>query len=139
MCSSDLLAFAATLTEFGFDPLTLVSSVLGFNLGIEAFQLLVIVVAMPWLVLLARSRVYAPFRIAGATLTGIAAALWFAERAFGWINPIDPLVESVASHGFWLLAGLVVLSVAATVAENELHARDRRPGPTRTTPRPEVR
>ena len=84
------LAFAATLTGFGFDPLTMVSSVLGFNLGIEAFQLLVILAAMPWLVLLARSRVYGPFRIAGAALTGIAAAAWFAERAFGWANPIVP-------------------------------------------------
>ena len=133
------LAFAATLTEFGFDPLTLVSSVLGFNLGIEAFQLLVIVVAMPWLVLLARSRVYAPFRIAGATLTGVAAALWFAERALGWSNPIDPLVESVASHGLWLLGGLVVLSVTATVAEIEFRGPDRKPGPTSATPQPEVR
>jgi hypothetical protein len=127
------LAFAATLTEFGFDPLTLVSSVLGFNLGIEAFQLLVILAAMPWLVLLARSRVYAPCRIAGATLTGIAAALWLAERAFGWINPVDAIVEGVASHALWLLAGLVVLAVAATVAENEFHPRDRQSGPSRTT------
>ena len=117
------LAFAATLTGFGFDPLTLVSSVLGFNLGIEAFQLLVILAAMPWLVLLARSRVYGPFRIAGAALTGIAAAAWFAERAFGWVNPIAPLVESVASHALWLLAGLVVLTVAVTVAENEMNPR----------------
>ena len=31
---------------------------LDFNLGIEAFQLLVILAAMPWLVLLARSHVY---------------------------------------------------------------------------------
>src|SRR5262249_5677528 len=103
------LAFAATLTDFGFDPLTLASSVLGFNLGIEAFQLLVILVAMPWLVILAGSRVYGPFRITGAALTGIAAAAWFAERAFGWDNPIDPLVESAASHAFWLLAGFVCL------------------------------
>ena len=117
------LAFAATLAGFGFDPLTMVSSVLGFNLGIEAFQLLVILAAMPWLVLLARSRVYGPFRIAGAALTGIAAAAWFAERAFGWANPIVPLVESVASHALWLLAGLVVLTVAATVAENEMNPR----------------
>ena len=87
------LAFAATLTDFGFDPWTLVSSVLGFNLGIEAFQLLVILAAMPWLVLLARSRVYGPFRVTGAALTGIAAVAWFAERAFGWSNPIVPLVE----------------------------------------------
>jgi hypothetical protein len=127
------LAFAATLTELGLDPLTLVSSVLGFNLGIEAFQLVVILAAMPWLVQLARSRVYRPFRIAGATLTGVAAALWFAERAFGWFNPVDSLVESVASHALWLLAGLVVLAVAATVAENEFHARDKQSGPGRTT------
>ena len=121
------LAFASTLTGFGFDPWTLVSSVLGFNLGIEAFQLLVILAAMPGLVLLARSRVYGPFRIAGAALTGIAAAAWFAERAFGWANPVAPLVESVASHALWLLAGLFVLTLAATVAESEMDRR--RPSP----------
>ena len=32
------LAFAATLAGFGLDPLTMVSSILGFNLGIEAVQ-----------------------------------------------------------------------------------------------------
>jgi HupE / UreJ protein len=117
------LAFAATLTDVGVDPWTLVSSVLGFNLGIEAFQLLVILVVMPWLVLLARSRVYGPFRLAGAVLTGIAAAAWFAERAFGWGNPIAPLVEGAASHGLWLLVGLVGLTVAVTVAENEINPR----------------
>ena len=120
------LAFAATLTEFGFDPLTMASSVLGFNLGIEAVQLLVIVAAMPWLVLLARSRVYEPFRVVGAASTGIAAAAWFAERAIGWLNPVVPLVESVASHGLWLLALLVVLTITVTVAENEMNPRRRR-------------
>jgi hypothetical protein len=109
------LAFAATLTGFGFDPLTMASSVLGFNLGIEAFQLLVILTTMPCLVLLARSRAYGPFRVAGAALTGIAAAAWFAERALGWINPIAPLVESFASHALWLLGGLVVLTIAVTM------------------------
>jgi hypothetical protein len=126
------LAFAATLNGFGFDPWTMASSVLGFNLGIEACQLLVILAAMPWLVLLARSRVYGPFRIAGAALTGIAATAWFAERAFGLVNPIVPLVEGVASHALWLLAGLVVLAVAATVADLERSSRRRDHGPRRT-------
>ena len=111
------LAFAATLAGCGFDPWTLVWSVLGFNLGIEAFQLLVILAAMPWLVLLARSRVYGPFRIVGASLTGIAAAAWFAERAFGRANPFISLIEGVAAHALWLLAGLMVLAVVVTVAE----------------------
>ena len=124
------LAFAATLTGFGLDPWTLASSVLGFNLGIEAFQLLVILAAMPWLVLLARTRIYGPFRVAGSALTGIAAAAWFAERAFGRINPIVPLVESAAAHALWLLAGLVVLTLAATVARREGSGPDRSPPPS---------
>jgi HupE / UreJ protein len=113
------LAFAATLTGFGFDPLTMASSVLGFNLGIEAFQLLVIVTTMPCLVLLSRSRVYGPFRVGGAALTSIAAAAWFAERALGWTNPIAPLVESLASNALWLLGGLVVLTIAVTMTKPE--------------------
>ena len=117
------LAFAATLAGFGFDPLTMVSSVLGFNLGIEAIQLLVILATMPWLVLLARSRVYAPFRITGAALTGIAAAAWLAERTFGWTNPIAPVVESAASHALWLIVVLVVLTFLAFVSENRLTVR----------------
>ena len=122
------LAFAATLTGFEFDPWTMASSVLGFNLGIEAVQLLVILAAMPWLVLLARSRVYGPFRIAGASLIGIAAAAWFAERALGLANPVAPVVEGVAFHVFWLLAGLSLLTGAVTLAGVEAsRTRDRHP------------
>ncbi len=120
------LAFASTLTGFGFDPTTLVWRDLGFNLGIEAFQLLIILLVMPFLVVLARSRAYGPFRVAGAALTGIAAVVWFAERAFGWSNPATPLVESMASHALWLLAGLVVLAVSTTsiLAQNEAQGRE---------------
>src|SRR5207302_9406893 len=49
------LAFAATLSGFGFDPLTLVSCVLGFNLGFEAFQILMIMLVMQCLVVLSRT------------------------------------------------------------------------------------
>ena len=117
------LAFATTLAGFGFDALTMVLSVLGFNLGIEAVQLVVVLAAMPWLVLLAPSKFYGPLRITGAALTGIAAAAWLAERTFGWANPIVPLVETVAAHALWLLASLVVLTAVAIVAENRLTLR----------------
>ena len=111
------LAFASTLTGFGFDPWTMASSVLGFNLGIEAVQLAILGATMPPLVLLARSRIYGPLRVAGAMFTGVAAAAWFAERAFGLANPIVPLVERVAAHAPWVLAGLVALALAVTVAK----------------------
>ena len=109
------LAFASTLTEFGFDPLTMVSSVFAFNIGIEMMQLLVIGVTMPWLVLLARTRLYPPLRIIGASITGIAAAAWFFERAFGWNNPVGPLVENAASHAMWLVMGLTGLAIIASL------------------------
>jgi RsiW-degrading membrane proteinase PrsW (M82 family) len=112
------------LTGFDLDPLTLASSVLGFNLGIEAFQLLVIAAVMPALVLLARSRVYGPFRIGGAAVTGVAAAAWFAERASGWGNPVGPVVEVVASQGFLSLIGLNILAFIVTDAESVVHARE---------------
>ena len=63
----------------------------GFNLGIEAFQLVVILAAMPWLVMLARSRAYGPLRIGGAAFTfvikgGKVAVLAEAERHAGAIE-----------------------------------------------------
>ena len=111
------LSFAASLTEFGLDPLTMVSSVLAFNLGIEAVQLLVILVTMPWLLLLARTRAYPPFRAVGASVTGIAALGWMGERALGWSNPVGVRVEQAAAHAVWIVAGLAAWSVVMTVWE----------------------
>jgi hypothetical protein len=123
------LAFAATLSGLGFEPFALASSVLGFNLGIEALQLLVIITVMPCLIMLARSHVYEPFRIVGAALTGVAASAWFMERSFAWSNPIVPVVESLASHVVWLLASLAALAMAAaTKARSERSVRARRAG-----------
>ena len=113
------LAFAETLTGFGFDPITMASSVLAFNLGIEAVQLLVILLTMPWLLLLAQTPVYPPLRVLGACLTGVAAAAWFLERALGWNNPVAPLVERAAAHALWIVAGLAVLSLCASLAHDK--------------------
>ena len=107
------LAFASTLTEFGFDPWTMVSSVLGFNLGIEAIQVVVILAVMPWLVLLARTRIYRGFRLLGSLTTAVAAFAWLGERALGWPNPVEPWVEAVAAHPTWLLLGLALLTLLA--------------------------
>ncbi|MBI1331676.1 MAG: HupE/UreJ family protein [Armatimonadetes bacterium] len=111
------LAFAATLNGFGFDALTLVTSIFSFNLGIETFQLFVIGLAMPIVILLARTRFYRFFRGVGATATAIASATWFGERAFGWSNPVSPVVERAAAHATWVLVSLLVVAVAANLFE----------------------
>jgi len=107
------LAFAETLTGFGFNTVTLVSSILGFNLGIEAFQLVVVLVTMPSLVLLAGTAVYPRFRALGAIVTGVAAACWFFERAFGWPNPVGLWVERAAGFAPWMVAGLALFALLA--------------------------
>ena len=107
------LAFATVLRGLSLDPTTLVVSVLGFNLGIEAMQLAVVAFTMPWLLLLSRSASYAWLRIAGALVAGAASLVWIAERAFGVRTPFAAWIEQIASHGLWWLAGLAVVAVAS--------------------------
>lgn len=74
------LAFATLVGNFGLGAATRATAILGFNLGIEAVQLAVVVVATPVLLVLARSRWGAKARVALAALTGVAALFWLAER-----------------------------------------------------------
>jgi hypothetical protein len=108
------LAFASGIAEFGFSPWYLVSTILGFNVGIETMQLVVVAVTIPWLILLSRTRFYSPVRILGATFSGAAALGWIVERAFGWRNPVDSIVNSLAAHPLWLVAALAVIALLAT-------------------------
>lgn len=115
------LGFASVLTGFGFDRATLSTSVLGFNLGVEAMQLAIVALTMPWLVLANRSAGYRVLRLAGGALGAVAALGWIAERAFGVRTPIPALVDAAASRAPWILAGLIVTALG-------LAARDRAQG-----------
>lgn len=74
------LAFATLVSNFGLGAGTRATAILGFNLGIEAVQLGVVLVALPGLIALARWRHGPKVRIALATLTAIAALVWLAQR-----------------------------------------------------------
>ncbi len=67
------LAFSYTLAELNLNPWQTALSLLGLNLGIEAMQLIVIAVTMPWLILLAQTRLYSPVRVVGASLAVLAS------------------------------------------------------------------
>lgn len=105
------LAFASVLSRFGFDRSTLWLSVLGFNLGVEVMQLVVVGVTMPWLILLSRSPSYRVLRIGGALFGGVAACGWILQRAFGLDTRIPAAVESVATNAPFLLGALAVLAL----------------------------
>jgi len=56
------------------------TAILGFNLGIEAVQLAVVIAALPVLIAMARWRHGPRVRVAMAAATGTAALVWLVER-----------------------------------------------------------
>jgi hypothetical protein len=109
------LAFAGSIAEYGFSPWYLAATILGFNLGIELMQLAVVAVTIPWLILMARTPVYTPFRISAAICGGLAALGWIAERSLGVRNPFAPIVDALVHHAFLLVALLAGAALLATL------------------------
>ena len=105
------LAFAAVLQRTGLGSGARLSGLLGFNLGIETMQLLVVVATMPSLLLLSRTRWYSFVRVGGALVAGIASLGWIGERLLDRGNPIDAVVENLAKMAPWGACVLFVLSL----------------------------
>ncbi len=106
------LAFASTLANLHLEAGPLALSLLGFNLGIELMQLLVIALTLPWLLLLSRTPAYGWVRVGGAALAALAAAGWLAERVSGRANGLGQAAVQVAAYapyGLGLLAALALL------------------------------
>jgi len=104
------LAFSYTLAELNLSAWQTALSLLGFNLGIEAMQLLVIAVTMPWLILLAKTRLYSPVRVVAASVAFLAALGWFGDRV-GWKNPLGTLADGLGTTGPWALLALALLGL----------------------------
>ncbi len=113
------LAFATTLGELGLGRWERVASILAFNLGIEAMQLIVIAATMPSLVLLSRTRIYSSFRVGGALFAGSASLCWIAERLFNKHTSIDVVVDSVAHHSGWIALCLFFIGVTMWWRQSE--------------------
>lgn len=107
------LAFSFTITELGLDTGQLALSILGFNLGIELMQLLIVVLVLPWLLLLASSPAYAWLRPVWAGLGAVAATGWIWERISGEGNAVTAASEAVWGQAPWLLCGLAFLGTGA--------------------------
>jgi hypothetical protein len=75
------LAFASAIRELQLSGARLAAGVLAFNLGIETVQMLIVAVAAPVLVLLARRPGYRRVRPIAAALAGAMAVLWMTQRS----------------------------------------------------------
>jgi hypothetical protein len=131
------MAFSFVLAEMQLTTGQLVTSLLGFNLGIELVQLLLVCLALPSLLVLARLRVQPALRLTGAVLTGTAALGWLADR-LGLPNPVARAADSAGSRTTVLLAALAVTAVAALAWMAVLRRQARPALPDHATARPEA-
>ena len=107
------MAFATTLAQLGLGRWDRVASIFGFNLGIEAMQLIVVVIALPSLILLSRTRMYPSIRTAGGLFAGAVATAWIAQRLWDLPNPADRFVMALSQRAVWIAIGLTLLGVIA--------------------------
>ena len=105
-------AFSFTLAELELNAAQTALSLLGFNLGVELVQVLIIALTLPWLLLLARTPLYTPVRVAGAAVAALAALGWFGERV-GLSNPLGAFADGLSAYGPWALAGLALFALTA--------------------------
>ena len=117
------LAFAGTLVNLNLGGWYMALSILGFNIGIELMQLFVIAITIPWLILLARTKDYTPFRVAGAGIAGVVAIAWMIERVSQQPNTIS----NIAAKGFqlapYLLVALAVSSLFSWYKEKNMRVQ----------------
>jgi hypothetical protein len=108
------LAFAALLGGLDLSRGSLVTELLGFNLGIELMQLVVVVLVMPSLMVLSRTRLYSAVRTILAGSGIVLASAWLAERTtLITADPLEPISTALVTHPYVAAAALACLAVAA--------------------------
>jgi hypothetical protein len=127
------LAFAGSLTELHLDAAHLALALVGFNLGIEAMQVAVIVLVLPWLLLLARTSGYRVLRVGGAIAAGVASVGWIGQRALHLPNPVEALVATIAAHPRTLLMALASVSIAVRLVDGRARPSEHRISDRSTT------
>lgn len=108
------LAFASALQALGLHGGALVSSLLGFNLGIEITQLLVVALFLPSLLVLAETDYYKAFRIALGGTALACATSWLLQRtALTGSEPFLPVTNWLIANPLTAAAAVALLAAAA--------------------------
>ncbi|WP_157720211.1 HupE/UreJ family protein [Friedmanniella luteola] len=119
------LAFSEALRELDLNGGRLATALLGFNLGIEAMQLIVVALVLPPLILLAHANRYCQLRVVAALATGVAALGWLGAR-LGVDNPVATAADELGVIVLPVVAALWLAAIAITVKQHldDLHRRD---------------
>ena len=105
------LAFASTLSDLHLESGQIALSILGFNIGIELMQLMIMALIIPSLIVLSKTEWYAVVRMTGANFAAVAAIAWIFERISGKSNLITEGVAIVATYGTSVVGALFFAAV----------------------------
>lgn len=78
------MGFASVMSDLPFRMVHLVKVLIGFNIGVELGQLVIVAAIFPLIYLLRQGSLYQRVvLIGGSIVIGVIASYWFVERAFG--------------------------------------------------------
>ena len=87
-------AFGMTINEWGVTTSQKLLCLLGFNIGIELMQILIVIACIP-LIYLSKFDFYSKVRSTFAILTILLSFFWLIERLTGKPNKITTMVEKI--------------------------------------------
>ncbi|MEE9417580.1 MAG: HupE/UreJ family protein [Acidimicrobiales bacterium] len=106
------LGFAGLLDGLGLDKGRKIWSLLGFNIGVEIGQAVIIMLVFPILFMLRRTRIYEPLMRLASIAMAIIATNWFVERIFGFESGLGSIVDKLLKFPR-VLAPLAIAALAA--------------------------
>jgi hypothetical protein len=107
------LAFAGILADLGIGGSASWPALLGFNVGIELAQLLVVCLVFPSLYALSTTRWYGGVRVIGASAVLVASAGWVVDRLGVLDNPLAPVEDAAIGHPLVVAGALAALALVA--------------------------
>jgi len=105
------LAFASVLSNLHLEYSTLIISVFAFNMGIECMQLFIVLLIIPWLILLSKTKFYTIFRIIFGLISIVLSIAWVIERYSNEKNVIGSFTDTIPQNGFWYILILAIFSI----------------------------
>ncbi|MFT4230581.1 MAG: HupE/UreJ family protein [Microbacterium sp.] len=118
-------AFATTILELNLGFGETIAAILGFNLGVELAQLIAAVLVLPLLIWLSRTRAYAGFRLAVASVAVVAAAAWIVGILTDQDSVLQPVFDQIARLP--VVSYLVLVGVVAALCAVARAPRAERP------------
>jgi hypothetical protein len=80
-------------------------------MGIEAMQLCIVALVVPWLILMSDRPLYGLVRTGLAVLAMAAAVIWIVERVRSEESAAGGVVSTIAEHAYWLIPLLACLAL----------------------------